>query len=197
MQRGLLVEFSCNSPIRYLIAHWRALLVVRSFVLEWWVVATTHVADSGAAHKLKPRSFHKSTQFQVHSVDFHPSVNHTWQYYQTPKSAVASEQFCLQSIPLCTSKSKWLPLTIILQLQSHHLGHLSTRSCVSVTRWLICQMHHNAQDKFINKAVHLRGLSLVQSNLPGQFCLFLAQVSSLQTMTLIGRMLPLLILILT
>ena len=40
MQRGLLVEFSCNSPICYLIAHWRALLVVRSFVLEWRVVAT-------------------------------------------------------------------------------------------------------------------------------------------------------------
>ena len=44
MQRGLLVEFSCNSPICYLIAHWRALLVVRSFVLEWRVVV------SGAVH---------------------------------------------------------------------------------------------------------------------------------------------------
>ena len=42
MQRGLLVEFSCNSPTLYLIAHWRALLVVRSFVLEWRVVATTN-----------------------------------------------------------------------------------------------------------------------------------------------------------
>jgi len=41
MQQGLLVKFSCNFPIRYLIAHWRALLVVRSFVLEWRVVATT------------------------------------------------------------------------------------------------------------------------------------------------------------
>ena len=41
MQWGLLVEFSCNSPIRYLIALLRALLVVRSFVLEWRVVATT------------------------------------------------------------------------------------------------------------------------------------------------------------
>ena len=44
MQRGLLVKFSCNSPIRYLIAHWRALLVVRSFVLEWRVVATTNMS---------------------------------------------------------------------------------------------------------------------------------------------------------
>ena len=34
MQWGLLVEFSCNSPTPYLIAHWRALLIVRSFVLE-------------------------------------------------------------------------------------------------------------------------------------------------------------------
>jgi len=41
MQQGLLVKFSCNSPTLYLIAHWRALLVVRSFVLEWRVVATT------------------------------------------------------------------------------------------------------------------------------------------------------------
>ena len=41
MQQGLLVEFSCNSPTLYLIAHWRALLIVRSFVLEWRVVATT------------------------------------------------------------------------------------------------------------------------------------------------------------
>ena len=41
MQRGLLVKFSCNSPTLYLIAYWRALLVVRSFVLEWRVVVTT------------------------------------------------------------------------------------------------------------------------------------------------------------
>ena len=30
------------------------------------------------AHKLKPRSFHKSAHLQVHSVDFHPSVNRAW-----------------------------------------------------------------------------------------------------------------------
>ena len=41
MQQRLLVKFSCNSPTLYLIALLRALLVVRSFVLEWWVVATT------------------------------------------------------------------------------------------------------------------------------------------------------------
>ena len=158
-----------------------------------------------AAYKLKPRSFHKSTYLWVHSVDFHPSVNYTWQYYQTPKSAVASEQFCLlnplsqfclQSISSRTSKSKWLSLTVILQLQSHRLGYPSTWSCVSVTRWLIHQMCHNIQDKSIKEAIHLWGLLLVQSNLARQFYLFLAQVSSLRTMILIGRMLPL-ILILT
>ena len=33
---------------------------------------------NSAVHKLKPRSFHKSAHLRVHSVDFHPSVNHTW-----------------------------------------------------------------------------------------------------------------------
>ena len=168
-------------------------------------VATMWQTDS-TAYKLKPRSFHKSAHLWVHSVDFHPSVNHAWQYYQTPKSAVTSEQFCLlnsllqfclQSILLRTSKSKWLPLTVIPQLWSHRLGHSSTWSCISATRWFICQMRHNAQDESINEAVHLQGLLLVQSNLPRQFRLFLAQVLSLQTIILIGRMLPLLIIILT
>ena len=65
------------------------------------------------AHKLKPRSFHKSAHLRVHSADFHPGVNRAWQYYQTPKSAVTSEQFRLlnsllqfrlQPTRLCTSK---------------------------------------------------------------------------------------------
>ena len=38
-------------------------------------VATMQQIDS-TAHKLKPRIFHKSTHLQVHSVDFHSSVNH-------------------------------------------------------------------------------------------------------------------------
>ena len=136
-------------------------------------VVTTRQTN-GAAYKLKPRLFHKSAHLRVHSVNFHPSVNCTWQYYQTPKSAVASEQFCLlnplsqfrlQSTWLCTSKSKWLSLTITLQLQSHYLGHPSTRSHISVTRWLIHQMHHDVQDESIKEAIHFRGLLLVQSNL--------------------------------
>ena len=161
----------------------------------------------GAAYKLKPRSFHKSTQLWVHSMDFYSSVNCAWQYYQTSKSTVASEQFCLlkssvvvppaiQPLQICTSKSKWLHLAVTLQLQSHRLGHLLTRSHVSVTRWLICQMRHDIQDKSIKEAVHIRDLLPVQSNLVGQFRLFLAQVLSLWTMILIGRMLPL-ILVLT
>ena len=32
-------------------------------------------------------------------------MNHTWQYYQTPKFTIASKQFCLQNNP-CNSKSK-------------------------------------------------------------------------------------------
>jgi len=65
-----------------------------------------------------------------------------------------------------------------------------------VTRWLIHQMLHNTQEEFIKGADHLWGLLLVQFNLAKQFYLFLAQVSSLQTMILIGRMF-LLILLLT
>ena len=38
-------------------------------------IVTTWQTD-GAAHKLKPRSFHKSAHLRVHSVDFHPGVNH-------------------------------------------------------------------------------------------------------------------------
>jgi len=139
-------------------------------------VATTQQTDS-TAHKLKPRSFHKSAHLQVHSADFHPGVNCAWQYYQTPKSAVASEQFHLLNplsqfrlhfnLTICTLKSKWLPLAVILQLWSHRLGHPSTRSHISVTRWLICQMRHDIQNESIKEAVYLWGLFLVQSNLAG------------------------------
>ena len=160
--------------------HQSVLTPTQTFSLSSEVV--TMWQTDGTAHKLKPRSFHKSAHLRVHSADFHPSVNHTWQYYQTPKSAVTSEQFhllnslsqfCLQSIPLCTSKSKWLPLAVILQLRSHHLEYPSTWARISVTRWLICQMYHDAQDKSINKAIHLWDLLLVQSNLAVQFHLFL------------------------
>ena len=156
-----------------------------TFILDFFPsseVVTMRQTD-GAAYKLKLRSFHKSTHFWVYSMDFHPSVNHAWQYYQTPKSAVASEQFhllnplsqfCLQSISLYTLKSKWLSLAIILQLQSYCLRYPSTWSYISVTRWLICQMCHDVQDKSIKEAVHLWNLLPVQSNLARQFCLFLA-----------------------
>ena len=42
-------------------------------------VATTRQTD-GAAHKLKPRSFHKSAHLRVHPADFHPGVNRTWHW---------------------------------------------------------------------------------------------------------------------
>ena len=57
-------------------------------------VMTIQQIDS-TVYKLKPRLFYKYVYLQDHPVDFHPGVNHTWQYYQTHKSAVASEQFCL------------------------------------------------------------------------------------------------------
>ena len=40
-------------------------------------VVTTRQTD-GAAHKLKPRSFHKSAHLWVHPADFHPGVNRAW-----------------------------------------------------------------------------------------------------------------------
>ena len=39
-------------------------------------ITTTWQTDS-VAHKLKPRSFHKSAQLRVHLVDFYSSVNYT------------------------------------------------------------------------------------------------------------------------
>ena len=56
-------------------------------------------------------------------------------------------------------------------------------------------MHYDTQDKFTKEAIHLRDLLLVQFNLAKQFCLFLAQVSSLWTIILIGRMLLLILLL--
>ena len=59
----------------------------------------------------------------------------------------------------------------------------------------MCQMLHNDQDKFTKETTHLQGLHQVPSILDEQFCLFLAQVLSLQTMILTRRILPLLILL--
>ena len=50
-------------------------------------------------------------------------------------------------------------------------------------------MLHNVQEEFTKEVVHLQSLFLVQFNLAEQFHLFLAQVLSLQTMILTGRML--------
>ena len=158
------------------------------------------------AYKLKPRLFHKSAYLWIHSANFYPNVNHAWQYYQTsqvcchfwavlPAKSSVVVPSAIQLV-LHTSKSKWLPLTITFQLWFYCLGHPSIWSCVSVTRWLICQMHYNTQDKFTKETVHLQSLLPVQFNLTKQFCLFLAQVLSLQTTILIRKML-LLILLLT
>ena len=57
-------------------------------------------------------------------------------------------------------------------------------------------MLHNIQDVFIKETNYLQNLHLVLYNLAKQFHLFLAQVLFLQTIILIERMLPLLILLL-
>ena len=106
-------------------------------------------------------------------------------------------QFYLQ-INFYTSKSKWLLFIVTLQCQLwfHHLEYLSILFYISVTTLLICQILHNIQDRFIKETNHLQDLHLILSNLAKQFHLFLAQVSSLQIIILIGRMLLLLILLL-
>jgi len=57
-----------------MVAHQSALTPILDFFLSSEVV-TMWQTDS-AAHKLKPRSFHKFVHLQVYSVDFHPGVNH-------------------------------------------------------------------------------------------------------------------------
>ena len=61
-------------------------------------VATTQQTDS-AAHKLKPRLFHKSAHLWVHSVDFHPGVNHAWQSFSVSLSypSKISWNYCKKS----------------------------------------------------------------------------------------------------
>ena len=73
----------------------------------------------------------------------------------------------------------------------------NTISCFSDQMAYLSNMPWCSRQISIKEAIHLQGLLPVQSNLARQFRLFLAQVSSLQTMILIGRMLPLLILLLT
>ena len=117
------------------------------------------------------------------SYPFSLSLLIPWGIDCNTKSVVTSDQFRLlnplsqfhlQSTWLRTSKSKWLSLTVILQLQSHCWGHPSTWSHISVTKWLTRQMHYDAQNKSIKEAVHFWGLLPIQSNLPRQFRLFLA-----------------------
>ena len=57
-------------------------------------VVTMQQTD-GTTHKLKPRLFHKSAHLWVHSADFYPSVNCTWQkaYAMTLKEEEALNQW--------------------------------------------------------------------------------------------------------
>ena len=100
------------------VTHQSALTPILDFFTSSEVVITWQT--DGTAHKLKPRLFHKSAYLWVHFVDFHSSVNCTWQYYQTPKSAVTSEQFHLLN-PLSQFR---LQFNLYIALQSPN-GFLS------------------------------------------------------------------------
>ena len=63
------LNLQCSTAI-----HQLALTLILDFFLLS-EVATTQQTD-GTAHKLKPRSFHKSAHLQVYSADFHPGVNY-------------------------------------------------------------------------------------------------------------------------
>ena len=151
--------------------------------------------------------FHKSIHLWVYLVDFHPWYELCLTVLSDYKSAIAFEQFCLLNplLQSCLQKTtfalqspKWLSLTKIPQLQLWSLcwGHLSTLFYTSATIWLICQMLHNIQEKFIKETNLLWGFHLILFNLARWLCLSLAQVSSLWIMILTRRMLPLLILLL-
>ena len=58
-----------------MVTHQSALTSISDFFPSSEVVTTWQT--DGAAHKLKPRLFHKSTHLRVHPADFHPGVNRT------------------------------------------------------------------------------------------------------------------------
>jgi len=76
-----------------MVTHHLALTPILDFFPTSEVVIMQQI--DGTAYKLKLRLFHKSTHLWVYSADFHSGVNRDWQYYQTPKFAIAFEQFHL------------------------------------------------------------------------------------------------------
>jgi len=131
-------------------------------------VVTIQQTDS-TAHKLKPRSFNKSTNFWTNLADFHiwcePHLTvfsdfqvccHFWVVLSAKSSITVPP--AKQSFH--TSSPKWLSLTITLlsiqgQLWSHCLGHHSILIFVSAITSPICQILHNIQNIFIKEADHL------------------------------------------
>ena len=87
-------------------------------------VVTTQQADS-TAHKLKPRLFHKSAHLWVHSADFHSSVNHAWQYYQT-------SQVCCHFWAVPPAKPSVAVLSVI-HSTSHFKVQMASSCCNSST----------------------------------------------------------------
>ena len=137
--------FNSDTPNQYSLLSWTS-----SYFLKLQ-------QTDGTAHKLKPRLFHKSAHFQVHFCRLSPlvwtapdSIIRLPSLLSLLSSSVCKITFTLQS-------QKWLPLTIIPQLQLwfYHLGYPSTPFCILVTIWLICQILHKIQDKFTKEATHL------------------------------------------
>ena len=73
-------------------------------------VATTRQTD-GAAHKLKPRSFHKSAHLRVHSADFHPGMNRAWHGWTIQSGIICRVKLKICSTMLLYSKEGWIVTT--------------------------------------------------------------------------------------
>jgi len=87
-----------------MVTHQSVLTSISDFFLSSKVV-TMQQTDS-AAHKLKPRSFHKSAYLRVYSVDFHPSVNHAW--HGLSNSTISK----IANLPIIFSTSDWTIVSI-------------------------------------------------------------------------------------
>ena len=97
--------FNGNTPNQHSL-----LFQISSYYLRLWPYSRQMAQHISWSQSHSTSSHISKTILQT----FTPSVNHVWQYYQTPKSVVASEQFhlqdsllqfCLQN-NLCTLKSK-------------------------------------------------------------------------------------------
>jgi len=123
-------------------------------------VVTTRQTD-GTAHKLKPRSFHKSTYLWVYPVDFHPSVNCIWQYYQT--SQVCCCFWAVLSAKLSVAVLSAIYFTLYFKVQmasSHHNSSTPVLPLGTPFNMISCfsdQMAYPPNVPWHSKQIHQRG----------------------------------------